>query len=212
LVAPTTAPAKAPSAKRRSAAVDDDGEFAAHGSEAKGSWAAADEKDALLSYLDGLEPIAAKSEAVAISVIAHIQRLARKYDDDGERIARHFGIGRGDLYLLLLLNRTRPHFIARASVLQQALGITSGGLTKRLDRMERDGNVSRMSDPEDGRALLIVLTKKGQALAAAARALRGRGALDFLVDALSTQEWDVLRSLLGKLEHNVASTPAPEAG
>jgi DNA-binding MarR family transcriptional regulator len=38
---------------------------------------------------------------------------------------------------------------------------TSGGMTKMIDRLERAGLVERFPDPDDRRALLIGLTRKG---------------------------------------------------
>ena len=44
------------------------------------------------------------------------------------------------------------------------LAITSGGLTKSIDRLEAGRLVRRTPDPDDGRGTLVVLTKKGERL------------------------------------------------
>lgn len=43
-------------------------------------------------------------------------------------------------------------------------GLEASTMTGLLDRMERDGLVARVADPEDRRALRINLTKRGKAL------------------------------------------------
>jgi DNA-binding MarR family transcriptional regulator len=43
------------------------------------------------------------------------------------------------------------------------VGMTSGGVTSLIDRLERDGYVSRVSDPSDRRRQLVSLTEQGAA-------------------------------------------------
>jgi DNA-binding MarR family transcriptional regulator len=46
--------------------------------------------------------------------------------------------------------------------LYEALMISSGGMTNRLDRLERAGLVERRPDPDDRRGKLIALTDAGK--------------------------------------------------
>ena len=46
--------------------------------------------------------------------------------------------------------------------------LSSGGMTKRLDRLERAGLVERLPDPADRRGRLVALTDRGLALVDAA--------------------------------------------
>jgi DNA-binding MarR family transcriptional regulator len=60
-----------------------------------------------------------------------------------------------------------PAAVARAMValptrLYEAAMITSGGMTNRVDRLERAGLVERRSDPKDRRGKLIALTDAGK--------------------------------------------------
>jgi DNA-binding MarR family transcriptional regulator len=50
------------------------------------------------------------------------------------------------------------------TALSGSLILSSGGMTKRLDRLERAGLVERLPDPADRRGRLVALTDRGLAL------------------------------------------------
>jgi DNA-binding MarR family transcriptional regulator len=54
----------------------------------------------------------------------------------------------------------------RLGALGRRLGITASTLTRNLARLEQSGRVERITDPEDGRASLVGLTREGVAAAA----------------------------------------------
>lgn len=62
---------------------------------------------------------------------------------------------------LSTLNREGP---ARVTTLAVAAGIGQPAMTDLVNRLVRQGLVTRVEDPEDGRAALITLTKAGRAL------------------------------------------------
>jgi DNA-binding MarR family transcriptional regulator len=53
---------------------------------------------------------------------------------------------------------------ARVTTLAAAAGIGQPGMTELVQRMERQGLVTRVEDPGDGRAALITITDAGRAL------------------------------------------------
>jgi DNA-binding MarR family transcriptional regulator len=59
------------------------------------------------------------------------------------------------------LNREGP---ARLTSLAAAAGIGQPAMTELVQRLERQGLVTRVDDPEDGRAALVTLTTAGRAL------------------------------------------------
>jgi DNA-binding MarR family transcriptional regulator len=60
---------------------------------------------------------------------------------------------------------------ARVQDISETMSITVGATSKLVDRLERDGRVSREPNPDDRRSSLVVLTPSGSAsLAAAASA------------------------------------------
>jgi DNA-binding MarR family transcriptional regulator len=52
---------------------------------------------------------------------------------------------------------------ASMTELAERIGMTSGGATSLVDRLERDGYVTRASDPQDRRRQIVALTSKGAA-------------------------------------------------
>jgi DNA-binding MarR family transcriptional regulator len=62
---------------------------------------------------------------------------------------------------LEMLNREGP---ARVTTLAAAVGIGQPSMTELAQRLERQGLVSRVDDPGDGRAALVTITNAGRAL------------------------------------------------
>lgn len=68
-----------------------------------------------------------------------------------------------DNVALIVMCRLQSNEALRPYELQESLGLTSGGVSKLIDRLEEAGLVARLAvkPPEDGRGVQIVLTKKG---------------------------------------------------
>jgi DNA-binding MarR family transcriptional regulator len=90
-----------------------------------------------------------------------------------------------------------PHELNPADLLQ-AMMLTSGGLTKRLDRLEGAGLVVRRPDPDDRRGTLVRLTARGKG--AIDRAIAKHVANEKrLLEALTSEERHALDTLLRTL-------------
>ena len=76
--------------------------------------------------------------------------------------------------------------------------LTSSGTTKRLDRLEQAGLITRTPDPHDRRGTLITLTDAGRELVDKATAAH-LGNEHRLLAALTEAERDRLADLLRKL-------------
>jgi DNA-binding MarR family transcriptional regulator len=75
----------------------------------------------------------------------------------------------------------------RLTGLATAGGITQPAMTQLVGRLERDGLVVRLIDPDDGRATLVDITDAGQALRAQLRQTQ-RDKLGELLEALSSDD------------------------
>jgi DNA-binding MarR family transcriptional regulator len=72
------------------------------------------------------------------------------------------GLQPGEFDVLATLRRSGEPYLMSPTRLYEAAMISSGGMTNRLDRLERAGLVERRADPADRRGKLIALTKSGK--------------------------------------------------
>jgi DNA-binding MarR family transcriptional regulator len=100
--------------------------------------------------------------------------------------------------LLAALRRAGRPFELNPTQLMAATMLSSGGMTKRLDRLEDAGLVERRPDPSDRRGTLVGLTRRGQAVVDAALATHVSNE-ERLLQALSASERRTLDALLRKL-------------
>ena len=76
-------------------------------------------------------------------------------------LAPRSGLGLTANLTLGTLNREGP---ARVTALAAAASIGQPAMTELIQRLERQGLVTRVDDPEDGRAALVTITDAGRAL------------------------------------------------
>lgn len=104
----------------------------------------------------------------------------------------------GEFDVLASLRRAGAPYALTPTQLFEALMISSGGMTNRLDRLERAGWIRRSPNPEDRRGVLVSLTDEGLALMN--RLIPRHVANEArLLAALSREEQETLSRLLGKL-------------
>ncbi|GIG61969.1 MarR family transcriptional regulator [Longispora fulva] len=141
-------------------------------------------------------------ETGAMAVFGRIYRIARLMGDRMEAVYQGYGIGRGDFDVLSTLRRSGEPYTLSPKELTATLMLTSGGMTGRLDRLERAGLVGRAPDPDDRRGLRISLTAAGLGVIEAAVGA-GLDAQREVLAVLDTkdQEYlaDVLRTLMEPL-------------
>jgi DNA-binding MarR family transcriptional regulator len=100
----------------------------------------------------------------AMVVFGRIYRLSRAMGDRIEQVYARFGIGRGEFDVLATLRRSGDPYSLSPTVLAESLMLTTGGMTGRLDKLQKAGLVDRCPDPTDRRALKACLTGRGRAL------------------------------------------------
>lgn len=100
---------------------------------------------------------------LASSMIAgRLSRLALLLARRQDRLFGHFGLSRGEVGLLGALSAAGPGSRLTPTTLMRRLVLSSGGVTSRLDRLERSGFVRRLPDPSDRRGVLVELTTEGE--------------------------------------------------
>jgi DNA-binding MarR family transcriptional regulator len=135
---------------------------------------------------------------------------------DNDRIARRFGITGPEMRVLFALRRGGPPYQLRPTDLFESLLVPSSSMTRQLDRLEEEGFIKRLPDPDDRRGSLVGLTRAGIKVAngALAEALDQSEVTEAL-QRLTSQDRTALNKLLeGLLNHfNGGKThAASEAG
>jgi DNA-binding MarR family transcriptional regulator len=102
----------------------------------------------------------------ALEVVARLLRAAHHLQSRLDEVAAAYGLSHtGDLDVLLDLDRAGPPHERRPSELAEAQQVTAGGMTVRLNRLQKTGLVERRPTPNDGRGVLVRLTPLGLDLA-----------------------------------------------
>jgi DNA-binding MarR family transcriptional regulator len=123
-----------------------------------------------------------------------------------ERLTRdHFnplfakaGLQSGEFDVLATLRRSGDPYMLSPTSLYEAMMISSGGMTNRLDRLERAGLIERRPDPNDRRGKLIALTAAGRRVIDETLT-RHVANEERLMSVLTTAEQEKLNALLKKL-------------
>jgi DNA-binding MarR family transcriptional regulator len=131
-------------------------------------------------------------------IVERIQKLTKLLDKTMNETLAEFHLDRGEWWLLGALRRSGPPYRRSPGKLAEEMGLSSGAMTNRLDRLETAGLIQRLPDPDDRRALKVELTDAGwQAWQDSTGAQAQKEAL--LASALTPNEKDVLNGLLRRL-------------
>ncbi|MFB7504701.1 MarR family winged helix-turn-helix transcriptional regulator [Streptomyces broussonetiae] len=143
-------------------------------------------------------------------VIGRLHRLAGLLTEQLGLVYRRYGLNEGEFDVLAALRRAGDPFERAPGELATFTMVTTGAMTKRIDRLERNGLVTRRRSAEDGRGRVVALTPAG-------RELIDRAFADHmsnerrLLDELSTDEAARLETLLTAwLSRVEPPTSAPE--
>lgn len=117
---------------------------------------------------------------------------------------RH-GLQAGEFDVLATLRRAGAPHALTPTQLFEALMVSSGGMTNRLDRLEKAGWIVRSPNPGDRRGILVSLTAEGRELIDRILPLHVENEARLLA-ALSREEQETLSRLLGKLLDGLEGT------
>jgi DNA-binding MarR family transcriptional regulator len=108
------------------------------------------------------------------------------------------GLQPGEFDVLATLRRSGDPYMLSPTQLYEAMMISSGGMTNRIDRLESAGLIERRPDLNDRRGKLIALTATGRRLINET-ITRHVANEERLLSALTTTEQEKLNALLRKL-------------
>jgi DNA-binding MarR family transcriptional regulator len=157
-------------------------------------------------------------DTASIAVVGRLLRIARYLEREVALELARFGLSISEFNALSALRRTGNPYALSPTELSRALLLSSGGLTKLLERLESRGLIARSPDLSDGRGVVVKLTADGystQETAMQAHAENERQLLAPLSGPMRNELADTLRVLLIAFEDNegrirpVVRTPTP---
>ncbi|AWB88389.1 MarR family winged helix-turn-helix transcriptional regulator [Salinibacterium hongtaonis] len=116
-------------------------------------------------------------------VIGRLHRLAAHLTHELGTVYERHGLTEGEFDVLAALRRAGAPFERAPSELAHHTMVTTGAMTKRIDRLEKAGLVARRRSETDGRGRVIALTPHGREV----------------IDGAMTEHMDNERSLLDPL-------------
>lgn len=131
--------------------------------------------------------------------------LVRRLEQD---LQAHRKIGLGSYDVLVQLAEAPSHRL-RMSELAEAVLLSRSGLTRLVDRMQREGLVERQPDPGDARGLFTVLTRAGLKALREASVVHLAGIDTLFVQRLDAAELAEIARLMDKLEPGPAGVARP---
>jgi DNA-binding MarR family transcriptional regulator len=168
------------------------------------------ELDAWMAELPGVDP---ETEAARMRLL----RLGRQLERAYARTAQRFGMTLGDWEALSVLRRSGRPYQLPPTVLAQALAITSGTMSVRVDRLLSAGLIEQVEDESDGRSRPVRLTPLGHHRWRAATAARTDIERTLIGETLGRSRLEQLNKLLRRLmlglENSLGPAPRrPDAG
>jgi DNA-binding MarR family transcriptional regulator len=135
-------------------------------------------------------------------VSSTILRLAARIEREFAAKSRERGLGPGDMRVLLTLRRSGPSYALSPTALFRSLMVTSGAVSKQVDRLAELGLVERAADPGQLRGVLIRLRPAGRAVAEdmMREVCTSFAGLEGMPDATAGSVLDALAAVQGALD------------
>jgi DNA-binding MarR family transcriptional regulator len=93
-----------------------------------------------------------------MEILGRVVRAGRLTEERQRATFARHGLTGSDFDLLATLRRSGRPFRLTPTALRRSAMVSSGGMTKRIDRLERLGFVARSPDASDRRGVLVELT------------------------------------------------------
>jgi DNA-binding MarR family transcriptional regulator len=141
----------------------------------------------------------------------YLMRIGRLLDDAYDRMCHAtYGISGADMRVLFALRRAGAPYARRPTDLFRALLVTSGAMTKQVDRLSALQFVERRRDPAQAVGLMIQLTKQGLRVAnQAAESLAKHSLIGSATASMSASELTSGERFCHRLLSALDATEAP---
>ena len=146
-------------------------------------------------------------------IAGSIKQIDQQTEAEFRRLSTSLGIGAGDLRVLFALRRSGIDHPRRPTDLFQSLLVTSGAVTKQVDRLESEGLVERLPDPSYQRGFLIKITRRGVKVAdnAIEAICSDKTTIGAAIASLSAQEREIGKRFLSRLLTTFEALSSAEA-
>ncbi len=134
----------------------------------------------------------------SISVLGRVFRLATVAMRNVEHSYRAHGLQQGEFDVLATLFRSGSPYALNPQRLTQALLLSPGAMTNRIDHLQSTGLLTRRPNPNDRRSIIVSLTNEGLRVVKQALPIY-LDALDRLLQPLAAAECEQLAALLKTL-------------
>lgn len=158
-----------------------------------------DEVDQIIAAWSAARP---DLDLAPLSIFSRLWRIAKHVDRARAHAFERSGLTLWEFDVLAVLRRGGDPFRQSPKVLVQQTMVSSGTMTNRIDRMVDRQLVRRLTDPNDGRGVLVEMTPLGLTLVDAAMT-RLSDAEERLLGGLPRSERDRLGVLLRRLALSV---------
>lgn len=119
----------------------------------------------------------------SIGIVTPLWRLAKLFADDRRRVLADAGVDPATLDLLSVLRRSGSPYELTTRELTRRTLVTAGAISQRVARAETAGLVTRRTETDGSRAVVVTLTPAGHDL------------IERTVDLVLTRESDLISSL-----------------
>ena len=119
------------------------------------------ENDAVVEIVDQWRRERPDLDTDPMLVVGRMFRLVGAWDRRLRGPFAEAGLGNGDFDVLAALRRAGEPYALSAGELSRTVLVTTGAITKRVDRLEASGWVTRSVDEDDSRGRRITLTDAG---------------------------------------------------
>lgn len=141
-------------------------------------------------------------------VIGRLHRLADRLGEELRRVYSRYGLSEGEFDVLCALRRAGEPYERAPGELAAHTMVTTGAMTKRIDRLERAGLVTRRRSDDDQRGRIVALTRAGRELIDQAFTDHMRNERR-LLDGLTPAEAATLEALLTTWLHRMEDPVQP---
>ena len=133
-----------------------------------------------------------------MAILGRIMALSKHLEARLDRTLSPLGVPLWGFDVLFALRRQGPPYQLVPTQLLRCCFLSSGAMTHRLDRLEKQGLIERQHDTEDRRSIKIRLTEQGCQIVEAAMPSRIAQGLEMLQD-LSTRDRSQLTRFLRRV-------------